>query len=119
MAWIINTDRKRDVKRNSYLLQMRYTATDAKDALREYLKQNPLLVKTPMTKAQVMEIFYKNTLEHFQKKSVKSLAEFLFDQSTSNDYVVRVPKIWTTDPDEYIVNPEIINIKPGPKSKKK
>lgn len=115
MATIIGMNKKLDVDRNSHLLQVRYGAADAKVALQQYVKANPLLAKTPLTKKLVMEIFYKNPLGYLPKKNMKSLCEFLFNQAVKNNYIVTIPKIWTTDPDEFIVNPDILNMKPGPR----
>jgi hypothetical protein len=98
---------------------VRYVAADAKTSLQKYISQNPLLVKTPMTKKQVKEVFFRNTLEHLPRKSVDALAEFLFSLALKNEYIVQVPKIWQDDPDEYICNPDLLSMKPGPRTKVK
>lgn len=117
MATIIGTNKKQNAERNSFLLQVRYGAPDAKVALQTYIAKNPLLAKTPMTKKLVKEIFFENTLSHFTRKSVEPLCEFLFQQAQKRDYIVVVPKMWSTDEQEYIVSPTIGEMKPGPKRK--
>lgn len=119
MATIIGMNKKLNVDRNSHLLQVRYGAADAKVALQQYVKANPLLAKTPLTKKLVMEIFYKNPLGYLPKKNMKSLCEFLFNQALKNDYIVCVPKVWIDDEQEYIVSPTISEKRPGPKTKAK
>lgn len=119
MCTIIGTNKKQNVERSSFLLQVRYVAADAKTSLQKYISQNPLLVKTPMTKKQVKEVFFRNTLEHLPRKSVDALAEFLFSQALKNDYIVQAPKIWVDDETEYIVSPTILEKRPGPKPKDK
>ena len=117
MATIIGLKKKLNVECNSHLLQIRYSAADAKVALQQYIKTNPALAKTPLTKELVMEIFYKNPLGYLPRKSMKSLCEFLFRQALKNEYIVQVPKIWQNDPDEYICNPDLLSMKPGPRTK--
>lgn len=117
MCTIIGTNKKQNVERDSFLLQVRYVAADAKVTLQRFITENPLLVKTPMTKKQVKEIFFRNTLEHLPRKSVDALAEFLFNQALKNDYIVQAPKIWQDDETEYIVSPTILEKRPGPKTK--
>lgn len=119
MCTIIGTNKKQNVERSSFLLQVRYVAADAKTSLQKYISQNPLLAKTPMTKKQVKEVFFRNTLEHLPRKSVDALAEFLFSLALKNEYIVQVPKIWQDDPDEYICNPDLLSMKPGPRTKVK
>ncbi len=118
MATIIGTNKKLSVDGNSHLLQIRFAAADAKTSLQRYIKQNPLMVKTPLTKTQVKEVFFQNTFTLLSRKNMENLCEFLFRQAEKKNYIVKVPKIWTTDPDEFIVNPDILNMKPGPKTKK-
>lgn len=115
MATIIGTNKKLCVDSNSHLLQIRFAAADAKTSLQRYIKQNPLMVKTPLSKSQVKDIFYRNTFDFLPRKNIETLCEFLFRQAEKKNYIVKVPKIWTTDPDEFIVNPDILNMKPGPR----
>lgn len=117
MATIIGMNKKLNVECNSHLLQIRYGAADAKVALQQYVKANPALAKTPLTKKYVMEIFFKNPLGYMPRKSMKSLCEFLFNQAVKNNYIVIVPKIWATDEQEYIVSPTINEKRPGPKKR--
>jgi len=116
MSTIIGTNKK-NTEHNSFLLQVRFGAPDAKVSLQNYIASNPLLAKTPMTKNNVKEIFFKNPLCHLPRKGVEPLAEFLFNQAVKNDYIVAVPKIWSDDEQEYIVSPTIGEKKPGPKRK--
>lgn len=104
---------------STFLLQVRYYAADAKEALQQYIEQNPLITKTPMTKEQVMNVFYTTLLCNYSKRGVKSLCEFLYAKALANNYLVKVPKIWHDDIDEFIVNPDILDMKPGPKRKSK
>ena len=75
---------------------------DAKLALQQYLTENPLLAKTPLTKKQVKEIFFKNPLKYFSKKSVDALADFFFNKALDNakdryDYLLRYAKLYNTE----------------------
>lgn len=116
MSTIIGTNKK-NVGSNSFLLQVRFGAPDAKVSLQRYIADNPLLTKTPMKKSLVKEIFFKNPLCHLPKKGVEPLAEFLFQQALRNEYIITVPKIWADDEQEYIVSPTINEKRPGPKRK--
>lgn len=118
MSTIVGNN-KRSPGRSTFLLQVRYNAADAKLALQQYLTENPLLAKTPLTKKQVKEIFFKNPLEYFSKRSVDALADFFFNKALDNEYIVELPKIWQDDEQEYIVSPTINENRPGPKTKHK
>ena len=112
-----NANKKQNAERNSFLLQVRFGAADAKVTLQEYIAGNPLLAKTPMKKQHVKEIFFKNLLHHLPRKSVESLVEFLFQIALRHEYICPVPKIWIDDEQEFIVSPTIGEMKPGPKRK--
>ena len=118
MATIIGLKKKLNVECNSHLLQIRYSAADAKVALQQYIKTNPALAKTPLTKELVMEIFYKNPLGYLPRKSIKSLCEFLFRQALKNGYIVVMPPVWVGDQTEYVVAPTILEKRPGPRIKR-
>ena len=119
MSTIIERKRKQNLECSTFLLQVRYMAADAKVALQHYATNNPLLLKTPLSRTQVKEIFFKDLLEHLPRKGVDALAEFLFRKALANDYIVKVPKIWQDDQDEFCVNPDILSIKTCPKKKGK
>lgn len=118
MSTIVNRKRKQSLECSTFLLQVRFMAADAKVALQHYATNNPLLMKTPLSKTQVKEIFFKY-LENLPRKGVDGLAEFLFFKALKNDYLVKVPKIWQDDQDEFCVNPDILQMKTGPKKKVK
>ena len=118
MATIIGLKKKYNVECNSHLLQIRYSAADAKVAHQQYTKTNPALAKTPLTKELVMEIFYKNPLGYLPRKSMKSLCEFLFRQALKNGYIVVMPPVWVGDQTEYVVAPTILEKRPGPRIKR-
>lgn len=118
MSTIVGSN-KRSPGRSTFLLQVRYNAADAKLALQQYLTENPLLAKTPLTKKQVKELFFKNPLEYFSKKSVDALADFFFNKALDNEYVIELPKIWQDEEQVYVINPEILEMKTGPKKKVK
>lgn len=119
MSTIVDRRRKQSLECNTFLLQVRFMAADAKVALQGYAKDNPLLMKTPLSKQQVKEIFFKYPLEHLPRKGVDGLAEFLFFKALKNEYIVKVPKIWVDDQDEFCLNPEILVMKTGTKKKGK
>ena len=118
MSTIVGSN-KRSPGRSTFLLQVRYNAADAKLALQQYLTENPLLAKTPLTKQQVKEIFFKNPLEYFSKRSVNALADFFFNKALDNKYIAELPKIWQDEEQVYAINPEILEMKTGPKKKNK
>lgn len=118
MSTIVNRKRKQSLECSTFLLQVRFMAADAKVALQGYAKDNPLLMKTPLSKTQVKEIFFKY-LENLPRKGVDGLAEFLFFKALKNGYLVKVPKIWQDDQDEFCLNPEILSIKTDTKEKGK
>ena len=118
MSTIVGNN-KRSPGRSTFLLQVRYNAADAKLALQQYLTENPLLAKTPLTKKQVKEIFFKNPLKYFSKKSVDALADFFFNKALDNEYIAELPKIWQDEEQVYAINPEILEMKTGPKKKHK
>lgn len=115
MSTIVDRKRKQSLECSTFLLQVRFMAADAKVALQIYAKDNPLLMKTPLSKQQVKEIFFRDLLEHLPRKGVDGVAEFLFIKALKNEYIVKVPKIWQDDQDEFVVNPEILSMKTGPK----
>ena len=117
MATLIGLNKKLNVECNSHLLQIRYAAADAKVALQQYVKANPALARTPLTKKLVMEIFYKNPLGYMPRKSMMPLCEFLFNQAVKKGYIVVVPPVWVGDQTEYVVAPTILEKRPGPKKK--
>lgn len=119
MSTIVDRKRKQSLECSTFLLQVRFTAADAKVALQHYATNNPLLMKTPLSKQQVKEIFFKNPLEHFSRKSVDALAEFFFNKAIVNEYIVQMPKIWVDDSPDYVINPHILEMKTGPKKKVK
>lgn len=115
MSTVVDRKRKQSLECSTFLLQVRFTTVDAKLALQRYAQNNSLLMKTPLSKQQVKEIFFKYPLEHLPRKGVDELAEFLFFKALKNGYLVKVPKIWVDDQDEFIVNPDILSTKVGSK----
>lgn len=116
MATIIRENAKGQGE-SSYLLRIRYGAADAKKALQSFLKEHTTMAKSPMSKQLVKEIFFKHPLGYLPRRNAEPLAEFLFNQSVKNDYIVAVPKIWADDEQEYIFAPTLLEMKPGPKRK--
>jgi len=116
MATVINKNKQKEGK-SSFLVQIRYAAADSKVALQKYVAENTLTRKTPMTKKLVKEIFFRNILGNLPRKGVEALAEFLFVQALENSYIVPVPKIWSTDEQEYIIAPDIDEKRPGPRKR--
>lgn len=114
MATILREKRK-GTGESSYLIRIRYGAADAKTALQSFLKEHTTIAKSPMSKQLVKEIFLKHPLGYLPRRNAEPLAEFLFNQSVKNDYIVAVPKIWVDDEQEYIFAPTLLKMKPGPK----
>jgi hypothetical protein len=73
MCTIIGTNKKQNVERDSFLLQVRYVAADAKVTLQRYITENPLLVKTLNSKLQVV---MQMNLHLFQRLIKISLFQF-------------------------------------------
>ena len=119
MSTIVDRKRKQSLECSTFLLQVRFMTSDAKSALQSYAKDNPLLMKTPLSKQQVKEIYFRGILEHLPRKGVDGVAEFLFSKALKNEYIVKVPKIWQDDQDEFCLNPEILSIKTDTKEKGK
>lgn len=119
MSTIVDRKRKQSLECATFLLQVRFTTVDAKLALQRYAQNNSLLMKTPLSKQQVKEIFFRGILEYLPRKGVDGVAEFLFSKALKNEYIVKVPKIWQDDQDEFCVNPEILEMKTGLKKKHK
>ena len=117
MSTVVDRKRKQSLECSTFLLQVRFMAVDAKVALQRYASANPLLMKTPLSKKEVKEIFLNDPLGHLPRKGVDELAEFLFFKALKNDYLVKVPKIWVDDQDEFCLNPEILVMKTGTKKK--
>lgn len=115
MSTVVDRKRKQSLECSTFLLQVRFMAVDAKVALQRYASDNPLLLKTPLSKKQVKEIFFKDPLGHLPRKGVEELAEFLFFKALKNDYLTKLPKIWVDNSDEYVVNPDILSTKVGSK----
>ena len=115
MSTVVDRKRKQSLECSTFLLQVRFMAADAKVALQRYAQNNSLLMKTPLSKQQVKEIFFKYPLEHLPRKGVDGVAEFLFSKALKNEYIVKVPKIWQDDQDEFCVNPDILQMKTGTK----
>ena len=119
MSTVVDRKRKQSWECSTFLLQVRFMAVDAKVALQRYASANPLLMKTPLSKKEVKEIFLNDPLGHLPRKGVDGLAEFLFFKALKNEYIVKVPKIWVDDQDEFCLNPEILSIKTDTKEKGK
>lgn len=103
---------------STYLLRIKYGCVDAKKALQNYLQYNKPMTQTPKNKGAYVKLFCDNMLFFLPKRNAKPLAEWLFDISVSHGYILERPVIRESGDKEYFVNPAILTIKPGPKSKK-
>ena len=115
MATILREKEK--VGDKSYMLRLKYTASDAKVALQDYVRKHPTMIKSPMVKKDVLALFFETILNYLPKRNARPLADWLFGQAMRNGYIVAVPKIWMDDEQEYIVAPDITSKRPGPKRK--
>lgn len=102
---------------SSYLLRIKYGAADAKKALQSFLEEHTTMAKSPMSKQLIKEIFFKQPLGYLPRRNAEPIAEFLFNLALKNDYIVAVPKIWSSDEQEYIFAPTLLDMKPGPRKK--
>jgi hypothetical protein len=110
--------KKKSYGSKTYSLVIKYGMADAKTCLQGYVRDNPLLTNSPMTKSVVVDLFLKK-LSFIPRRSGEPLAEWLFNQALDGGYLVEVPPIWHGDNKEYIVSRQILDKKPGPKKKVK
>lgn len=101
----------------SYLLRIKYTASDAKVTFQNYIRKHAALKNNPITKENVVDLFSETCLSYLPKRNALPLANWLFDQSVKNGLVLKIPKLIVDGTQEYIINPEIENKRPGPKTK--
>lgn len=102
----------------SYLLRIKYTASDAKVTFQNYIRKHAALKSNPLTKENVVDLFIDTLLSYLPKRNALPLANWLFDQSMTNGFILELPKIVVDGIQEYIINPEIENKRPGPKTKR-
>lgn len=102
----------------SYLLRIKYTASDAKVTFQNYIRNHASLKNNPMTKKNVVDLFNETCLSYLPKRNALPLANWLFDQSMTNGFILELPKIVVDGIQEYIINPGIEKKRPGPKTKR-
>lgn len=104
---------------STYLLKIRYTNTDAKNVLRDWLKTNPAHSVTSMTKENIKGLFLAKLLGYLPRRNVVPIAEWMFNISVAHGYIIEKPVIKNSGDKEYFVNPTILTLKSGPKTKRK
>lgn len=66
------------------------------------------MAKCLMTHDMLMNLFSNEALGFLPRRNALPLANWLFEQSLRNEYILEVPKVWVTDEQEYIISPDIL-----------
>lgn len=106
----IHTNRKRGFHK-TLLLSFRLVETDAKLILQRFLKKHPTAWQYPSTKESILSIFREHYAPVFPETVMDELLSWLFCISENNSFIVK------EQDGMYIINPNILSIKPGPKGK--
>lgn len=106
----VHTNRKRGFHK-SLLLSFRFVETDAKLILQRFLKAHPTAWQYPSTKESILSIFREHYAPVFPETVMDELLPYLLRVSEEQSFIVREKD------GLYIINPNILQLKPGPKSR--